>query len=171
MNNILIIENLLTPEKCQSLIAESIPFLDNDNIKTHSGYAFRDWIDYHTHDIIAPASIEILKQYRTVFPEFEITSNRWELGPWRFKHFPPGSYYKDWHSEHSCENPYRIACLMIYLSEHNCGTEFYNGEVIQSRLGRAIVFPTFWTHTHRGQLCPENKSRYIMSAYIDMIPY
>ena len=31
------------------------------------------------------------------------------------------------------------------------------------------MFPAFWTHTHRGQPCPENKYRYILSAYVNLI--
>lgn len=30
------------------------------------------------------------------------------------------------------------------------------------------LFPAFWTHTHRGQLCPDNKLRYVMSAYVTL---
>ena len=28
------------------------------------------------------------------------------------------------------------------MSDHNCGTEFYDGEVVKSKTGRAIVFPS-----------------------------
>ena len=66
-------------------------------------------------------------------------------------------------------NEPRILSILVYLSNHNCGTEFYNGKVIKSVKGRALIFPAFWTHTHKGQPCPDNKYRYILSAYVNLI--
>ena len=53
----------------------------------------------------------------------------------------------------------------FYLSDHNCGTEFYNGCMVKSVKGRSLLFPPYWTHAHKGQPCPDNKERYILSAY------
>ena len=68
------------------------------------------------------------------------------------------------HSEQSIEDP-RVLSILVYLSDHNCGTEFYNGFTIKSVKGRAMVFPPYWTHAHKGQPCPDKKFRYILSAY------
>jgi len=58
---------------------------------------------------------------------------------------------------------------MIYLTEHNCGTEFFNGDYIKSEIGRLVIFPSYFTHTHRGQKCPNNKTRYIITGYVNFI--
>lgn len=38
-------------------------------------------------------------------------------------------------------------------------------KVIKSEIGKVVLFPAFYTHTHRGQVCPENKNRYIITGY------
>ena len=58
-----------------------------------------------------------------------------------------------------------LKVIQIYLSKHNCGTEFYFKKVIKSEIGKVVLFPAFYTHTHRGQVCPENKNRYIITGY------
>ena len=57
---------------------------------------------------------------------------------------------------------------VIILNELIMATYFYSKEIVISKKGRLMVFPTYWTHTHRGQPCPENKNRYIMSAYFNV---
>ena len=61
----------------------------------------------------------------------------------------------------------KILGLMIYLSTHKEGTEFYSGEVIKSEKGKAIIFPAFWTHLHKGQKC--SKDRFIVGGYFNLI--
>ena len=54
-----------------------------------------------------------------------------------------------------------------HLTEHNCGTKFFNGNVIKSEIGRLVIFPSYFTHTHRGEKCPDGKVRYILSGYFN----
>ena len=56
---------------------------------------------------------------------------------------------------------------MIYLSTHDCGTEFWNGDIIKSEKGRLVMFPAAYTHIHRGQKCPDNNNRYLVGGYIN----
>ena len=84
----------------------------------------------------------------------------------RLKKFEPKKFFSQWHSEHCISNPHRILNVQIYLTEHNCGTEFFNGNIIKSEIGKLTFFPAYFTHTHRGQVCPENKVRYIITGYI-----
>ena len=63
-----------------------------------------------------------------------------------------------------------ILSLQIYLSNHNCGTEFSNyNKTIKSDIGKVVLFPAYFTQTHRGQICPENKNRYIITGYVNFI--
>ena len=57
---------------------------------------------------------------------------------------------------------------MIYLSTHKCGTEFHDGLLILSHIGRLTIFPSYFTHTHRGQVCPEKKDRYLLGGYYEI---
>ena len=159
---ILVEDGLFSNNDCEKLIAEY-------SYKTKK--AERTELDYLycTIDIDSFSHLEkivkVLKDYKDKFDEIDKTPSMWKLDSLRFKHFKPGHSYNQWHSEHSLTYPNRVLSLQIYLSEHNCGTEFYNGEVIKSKIGRVALFPAYFTHTHRGQVCPENKDRYIITGY------
>jgi hypothetical protein len=167
MDNILVIDKVITPEGCNNIIDSYKGSLNSEMLDTHLGYEFCNITNNPALEIL---SNSIIKEYIKHFPDIELTADPWVCYEFRLKHFPPNYYFKEWHSEHSFKNPYRIACIMIYLTDHDCGTEFYDGEVIKSVPGRAVVFPAFWTHTHRGQPCPNGKDRYILTAYINIHP-
>jgi hypothetical protein len=112
----------------------------------------------------------LLNEYLKEYEDLGKTASVWSLTSLRFKHFKPGDSFENWHSENCLTYPNRVLGLQIYLSDHNCGTEFsaYN-KTIQSVKGRAVVFPAYFTHTHRGQVCPENKDRYILTGYVSFV--
>ena len=166
MNNVCIIDNALSNEDCDFLINDLKNKIQGSLRKPHN-YNYCD-IDYCNNNILQNLTNTIIPKYKKLYPEIDLTHNKWQLGSYRFKEFIPSNYYDEFHSEQSYENP-RILAILVYLSNHNCGTEFYNGEVIKSIKGRALMFPAFWTHTHRGQPCPENKYRYILSAYANLL--
>ena len=169
MDNTLIIDNALTGEECNALIEEGISIPLNNYLNEYVGYESHTYnypiISPHIRSILDNLSQKLVSQYIEKFPAIKMTSTPWILHPYTFKHFPPGYSFAGWHSEHDISNPFRVLSILIYLSDHNCGTEFYNGEVVKSIKGRALVFPGSWTHTHRGQVCPDKKSRFILSAY------
>jgi len=174
MQNILTIDNALAEQECDTLIIEGVSIPFDNHLNTHLGYES----NYFNYPFITPNIAEILNKlnskivadYVNLYPELKLTNTRWLMQPYAFKHFPPSYSFSGWHHEHEYKNPYRILCALVYLSNHNCGTEFYNGEVILSKKGRMIIFPTFWTHTHRGQVCPDGKSRFILSVYAELQP-
>ena len=160
------LDNALTGEQCNELINIGSKTLVNTSLETTLGYEYTEWKNWKVDPIIRPLTDLLVQKYIEKFPAITYTETLWGIGDWRFKHFPPGYSFNKWHSEHDYINPTRIACILVYLSDHNCGTEFLsNQKTIKSITGRAIMFPTSWTHTHRGQVCPDSKSRYIMSAY------
>ena len=108
---------------------------------------------------------DVVKLYTDKFPEIYYTKDKWFLNEVRVKHFKPKKYFKGWHSEHGIESPLRILAIQIYLSNHNCWTKFFNGETIKSEKGKLAVWPAYFTHTHKGEPCPDNKDRYLLSGY------
>ena len=165
MDNILILDNVLSLDECSQIIKNNKLMAVNKDTTKEWNYEYYDMpMDILLHRI----ATDTMAAYMDKNPAIKMTADPWELNQFRFKHFPPKQSFNGWHSEHTFDYPYRIACILVYLTDHNCGTEFYNGEVIKSVAGRVVMFPTFWTHTHRGQVCPENKSRYILSSYIHL---
>ena len=167
---LLTLDNALTTIDCDEFIAEAHRGgLSSKHLETHLSYRHYDFpLD---HPVLQDLNARCISAYRSQFPSLDYMDNSYTLAQWRFKHFPPDYAFDRWHSEHNLALPHRVVCIIVYLSDHSCGTEFmHTGDVISSVSGRAVVFPTFWTHTHRGQLCPQGKDRYIMSNYLYLQP-
>ena len=107
-----------------------------------------------------------LNNYAYNYPELNFV-NSFSLREIRFKHWKPNKFFDNWHSEHGSETPNRILNFMIYLSTHECGTKFFDGNYIKSKKGRLAIFPSYFTHTHRGMPCPEKKDRYMFGGYFN----
>ena len=90
--------------------------------------------------------------------------NSFSLREIRFKHWKPNKFFDNWHSEHGSETPNRILNFMIYLSTHECGTKFFDGNYIKSKKGRLAIFPSYFTHTHRGNP-PLGGTKYIATSW------
>jgi hypothetical protein len=86
---------------------------------------------------------KVINIYIKKYPEIDMTASYWQLESLRFKKFKKGQSFSNWHSEH---------CFK---------------KVIKSEIGKVVLFPAFYTHTHRGQVCPENKNRYIITGYFN----
>ena len=107
-----------------------------------------------------------LHQYIKIYPELNYV-NSFYLTEIRFKHWKNNNFFENWHSEHSKECSTRILNFMIYLSTHDCGTQFLDKRIIKSEKGRLAILPAYFTHTHRGMPCPESKDRYMLGGYFN----
>jgi hypothetical protein len=113
-----------------------------------------------------------IEGYKKTYPEINLTSSYWDLTDLTFKKFEKNKYFSNFHSEHSLKYPNRVLSVQIYLSNHNCGTKFYRSkEVILSKMGRIAIFPAYFTHTHCGQKCMENKERFILTGYVSFVNF
>ena len=168
IDHTLVLDEILSPDECRLLIAESQSAgLIKDQARTYYGYSHRDYTiqDNFTHPILSRVNSHMLAEYRKQYPEINYVDTELLWSGWRFKHFEPGNSFGAWHAEHNYQIPHRILCCMLYLTTHPEGTEFMHYKtVVSSQQGRAIMFPTFFTHTHRGQAT--STDRYIMSNYI-----
>jgi hypothetical protein len=163
----LVVDHALSATACDAIIESSLAQgLSNKHLESHMGYQHVDLADPQGGLIS-----QLIDQYRSQFPSLDYMDNSLEFSPWRFKHFPPTYAFNRWHSEHNLAVAHRVLCIQVYLSDNACGTEFqHTGDVVMSQKGRAVVFPTFWTHTHRGQLDPDGVDRYIMTTYASFAP-
>jgi hypothetical protein len=166
MNNnfVLSIPNFLNKEECNSIIEKFNNFKKDDKFE-YSSYYYCDI----TQNIFVDKFNKAIEQYKNTFKEITLTGSSWNLTNLRLKKFTSGNSFNQWHSEHCISNPYRVLNVQVYLTEHNCGTEFYNGEIIKSEIGKLTFFPAYFTHTHRGQVCPDNLDRYIITGYISFV--
>ena len=165
---ILVKKNFLSKDKCLSLIER---FKDKVRPGERKGFGYDafDMEETADFDEIDNTLRPFVRAYIKKFPEVHITWDKWALTSMRFKKFNPGKAFTAWHSEHSRRYSTRILNFQLYLSTHNCGTKFYNGKVIKSEIGKAVIFPSYFTHTHKGQRCPNRKTRYLITGYFNFL--
>lgn len=160
-NFVLTVKNLLNEQECNNLIELYNKDLTNAE-QTGNNYQYNQ-IDINTFPYLNKLD-KLSNLYINKYPEANLTASYWNLSELRFKLFKKGKYFDTFHSETSFYNPYRFLSLQIYLTDHNCGTEFYNGNTIISEIGKACIFPAYFTHTHKGQ--PDyDKERIIITGY------
>ena len=162
-------DNMLSKKDCDNIIKTCDKSLLKS--KDYQGYEYYDIKIMNLWKFLVDKSNLIIKDYLNKFPELDLINDTFALSNVRFKKFNKGKSFGDWHSEHCMDYPNRLLNIMYYLSDHNCGTEFYDGEVVKSKTGRAIVFPSYFTHTHKGQVCPDGKTRYILTGYFEFYKY
>ena len=163
---ILVRDNIFSDQECDEIINQHKPNCIFDEQRK-----FYSCVDIDIKHLNYYYKINYLtEEYVKEFNDAGHTSSIWSLATLRFKHFKPGQSFQNWHSENCVRYPYRILGLQIYLSDHDCGTEFNAYKrTIKSVKGRATMFPAYFTHTHRGQVCPENKDRYLITGYYHFI--
>jgi hypothetical protein len=167
-NFILEQKNVLTKKECNYLIKECKKRTSPAEDESH-GYVFFDLERTQTFIELTKLILPILEKYKKKYPEIDLTKNKWALTNLRFKHFKPGKFFEKFHSEHSWNYATRLLNIQIYLSDHDCGTEFFNSKVIKSEQGKIVLFPSYFTHTHKGQKCPKRKHRYVITGYVNFL--
>ena len=82
----------------------------------------------------------------------------------------PGGGYHVWHCEQECiERSRRLGTYTLFLNDVVEGgeTEFlYQNERVAPKEGRLVIFPSSYTHTHRGNP-PLRGVKYIMTGWIE----
>jgi hypothetical protein len=153
-------DNFLTQKECKQIIKKYKKLCTSKSLHTYLNY---NHVDFNFDTYWSEKFSNFIKKYSKKYNGIDII-DKWMMDSIRFKHFPKNYSFDKWHCEQTITYPNRVISVLIYLSDHEEGTEFYHEKkTIKSKTGRAIIFPAAWTHVHRGQ--KTNKDRYILSAY------
>jgi hypothetical protein len=90
-----------------------------------------------------------------------------ENSSFMIQHYPVGGGFKEWHFERGgISNSNRVLVFMTYLNNvDDGGTEFYYQNIRSPAVqGLTIIWPSDFTHTHRGQIS-NTKEKYILTGW------
>jgi uncharacterized protein YfaT (DUF1175 family) len=90
------------------------------------------------------------------------------------QHYRPGGSFFRWHTERTSLAPTtlsRYLVFMTYLNDVTCEggeTEFYYQKLaVKPRKGLTLIWPTDWTHTHRG-VPAVSQDKYIATGWLHL---
>ena len=127
---------------------------------------------FHSDSVFYPFSEyllqlnEVLNKYLKKYPEADNLDRFGIREKINIQKYPPGGGYKKWHFE---EGGHMNRCLvfMTYLNDvtDEGETEFlYQEFKIQPKKGLTLMWPAYWTHTHRG-VVSKTQEKYIVTGW------
>jgi|LakMenE01Jun11ns_1017448.scaffolds.fasta_scaffold9526137_2 hypothetical protein len=89
---------------------------------------------------------------------------------YNIQYYEKNAGFKIWHCERGC-NLNRNLVFMTYLNDvKDGGTEFkYQKIITTAKKGLTLIWPTDWTHTHRGQIS-KTSEKYIVTGWFGYLP-
>jgi len=104
---------------------------------------------------------EVLYRYHNKFA-FSDTGDFGMTQPMQIQWYPPGGGYKVWHTERVSSDTwcvYRHLVFMTFLNDvQDGGTEwFHQKKYVPAKKGYTVIWPSDWTHTHRGRVTDKEK--------------
>jgi len=121
------------------------------------------WYDYKTE------LKKVLDLYIEKYPDannvakFRLTENT------NIQYYKPGGGFKTWHTERETIST-RHLVFMTYLNDvDDGGTEFKNQKIkLPAKKGLTVMWPTDWTHTHRGVIS-NTQDKYIITGWFNYV--
>ena len=111
-----------------------------------------------------------VEQYLKIYPESGQTDNLWSSGveSKNVQFYKPNGGYKKWHFERrGIDSNRRHLVFMTYLNtiKDGGGTSFkYQNLDVNAEKGLTLIWPSDWTHTHRGIVSP-TEEKYIITGW------
>ncbi len=107
-----------------------------------------------------------INNYKFVNQNFHFSLNNYNL-----QYYPIGGGFKKWHFERTTPSGLsgtRVLVFMTYLNDvEDGGTEFYyQGVKTPAKKGLTIIWPSDFTHTHRG-IISHTKEKYIATGWFN----
>jgi len=88
----------------------------------------------------------------------------------KIQYYKPSEGYHGWHFENDGRYPdiKRHLVFMTYLNNvKDGGTQFlYQNYTTEAVKGKTVIWPTAWTHTHKGKIST-TKEKYIITGWFD----
>lgn len=110
---------------------------------------------------------EYVKNFKEAFDGF---ANLELTEPFNVQRYEVNSFYSRWHCENNGHKVFqnRVLAYMTYLNDVTDGgeTEFlYQNVKIKPKKGKTLVWPAYYTHTHRG-VPSSSDTKYIITGWV-----
>ena len=176
-------EGVFSREDCQEII-EYINLLENDGCLIHENEASH-LQDQYSNNLIAKDKYELdlssaHRICQKVLPKFGppvedylktyslLGQSKFLLYDCKLKKIPPGRGFHAWHYESAgYDQVGRVFVVQLYLNDDFEGgeTEFlYQNKREQAKRGDVLIFPTNFTHVHRGNT-PIGGTKYLLTSW------
>jgi len=90
------------------------------------------------------------------------------------QYYPPGGGFKKWHCERRLNQGYVISRFLVFMTYLNDVTDLgetewlYQNIKIKPKKGLSVIWPSDFTHTHRGIPSPTQK-KYIATGWFNLV--
>ena len=146
-----------------------------ENIKDKTVQASSKFDMRFPTDQFTPVKLKIMECFKEYVNKWGVLAlgSRYHISPGiKIQKTNPGEGYHVWHYERSsADTVHRVAVYTIYLNDDfEAGeTEFlYHSSRVKPQTGSICIFPSGFTHTHRGNP-PIGNSKYIITGWIDLV--
>jgi hypothetical protein len=161
----------IDPQLCDQLVSE-IRMSDLEPSNDFRNYS-SVWLESFPKDLKIPYINSIIDCIETYKKEFEFCYK--DITPWTLKagvkvqKYNPGNFYSQWHPENGggFASISRNLVFMTYLNDiqDGGGTEFYYQKMqVKPEKGLTLIWPTDWTHVHRG-IVSETEEKFIITGW------
>jgi len=123
--------------------------------------------DHPTFIIYKNLLENIIHRYEKKYSEIEELSKFGMVESCQIQHYKPGEGFKKWHFERSSKAENRCLVFMTYLNDvPDAGTHFkYQDITTPAEKGLTLIWPTDFTHTHKGQITKHHE-KYIITGWL-----
>ena len=123
--------------------------------------------DHPTFMIYKSLLEKTIHLYEKKYPEIEELSKFGMGESCQIQYYKPGEGYKKWHFERSSAKENRCLVFMTYLNDvPDAGTHFkYQDLTTPAEKGLTLIWPTDFTHTHKGQVTKHHE-KYIITGWL-----
>jgi len=110
---------------------------------------------------------EYIKEYNNIKVNFEVIED------YNLQSYPVGGGFKQWHCENNFDKSTykRVLVFMTYLNDVEDGGEtefFYQKIKVKPRKGLTLIWPSGWTHTHRG-VPSMSEEKYVLTGWYQFV--
>ena len=114
----------------------------------------------------------VLEKYLKKFNQADNVAPFNIITDYNIQKYAPNGGFKKWHCENTGEegNIKRHLVFMTYLNDvEDGGTNFlYQNVITSAKKGLTLIWPSAWTHTHRGEVS-KTKEKYIVTGWYSFI--